>query len=183
MNGLRLIYLAILLAFTGLSVNAITGDDEKNGDKIKDKEKVVKTDTVIDVDVNNAVSDDTLVFEDWENPGGNIKDNTGSAVCVALNPNTFQPKKETEDKPKQIAPESIAISTFEIKVFPNPTTEILNYTSQEEVAEIRIISISGQQQNVKILPQSVDVSHLPQGTYFIQFIFTNRIESRKFIKS
>jgi hypothetical protein len=183
MKGLRLIYLAILLAFTGLSVNAITGDDEKNGDKIKDKDKVIKTDTVIDVDVNNAVSDDTLVFEDWENPAGNIKDNSGSAVCAALSPNTFQPKNETEDKPKQMAPEPVALNSFEIKVFPNPTTEILNYTAPEDVIDIRVISISGQEQNVKILPQSVDVSHLPQGTYFIQLIFTNRIESRKFIKS
>jgi len=182
MNGLRFIYLYILIAFAALSVNAITGDDEKNGDKPKDKDKIVKTDTIINVDINKAV-DDTLVFEDWENPDGNINDNSGTTVCIALYPTTFQSINPSNNKVEPNEPPKEVENYIEVKVFPNPTTDILFFTSKEEVTAIRILSISGELQNVKILPQSVDVSNLPQGTYFIQLIFTNRIESRKFIKS
>lgn len=178
---LRIAHISLLM-FT-LSSLALAGDDDKKGNyKDKDKPKTIKQDTILNVDVNKASSDDTLVFEDWEKPDKTIGENNESVVSIALNWKSLDSSTEIESTQPILEKEKIDVP-IELIIYPNPTTEILYFTTPENPINVRIVALNGTIQNVKINTQSVDVSYLPQGTYFIQLIFTNRIESRKFIKS
>ena len=176
---IRFAYITLLL-FTLPSL-ALAGDDDKKGND-KDKPKTVKTDSIINVDVNKAASDDTLVFEDWEKPGQTTDENNKTAVSLASNLKDIDSPKEFETTEPTIEKEQSNMP-IEVTIYPNPTTQALYFTTPETPNSIRILWLNGTFQNVKVNTQSVDVSYLPQGTYFIQLIFTNRIESRKFIKS
>jgi len=75
----------------------------------------------------------------------------------------------------------------EISIYPNPTSNILNISSSENISRIEIISITGKlvaQQDVNSDYTTCDVSDLSNGMYFVRIYGSeqNNVYVRKLIK-
>jgi len=184
-----------LLAFSmflmvGVSFAEGGDDDDKKGDDKPSKDKIVLTgddSTVLDdtKDITNE-GDDTLVYEDWDNSEQNLS-RGDSYIEVALDGQSNYQFNPYSDK-------SINTELFdhinplrkeyrvEFTVFPNPTIDKININPEREPTSICIADITGKEHMVSPYAPTVDVSHLGVGTYFIQLIYTDHVESRKFIK-
>ncbi|WP_182042725.1 T9SS type A sorting domain-containing protein [Moheibacter lacus] len=69
-----------------------------------------------------------------------------------------------------------------ISVYPNPVENQLNIVSKEEIKSVEIYSLSGQKISSK-KQNSVNVSHLPKGTYIIKTTtISGKVNTQKFIK-
>lgn len=83
---------------------------------------------------------------------------------------------------------NLALATSEnatksqLKVFPNPATDIVNVTSNKKVENVSVIDLSGKKvQSVK--GSQVNVSSLAKGTYILQVYYGGgAVESTKLIK-
>ena len=67
-----------------------------------------------------------------------------------------------------------------VSVFPNPCTNVLNIEVGNEIGLVRIIGISGSKMEYPVENQStiqIPVSHLANGFYTIQILFTNGTQS------
>ncbi len=84
------------------------------------------------------------------------------------------------------APLSVPVITAvsqKVSIYPNPTTNTLNYTTTGTISSIDISNLTGQVvKSANGLSQSVSVSELPTGTYFIHFNGTDVNTVLKFIK-
>lgn len=82
--------------------------------------------------------------------------------------------------------EDFTASNTAINIFPNPTSNVLNFETNNwnEIANISIIDITGKVINVKydVNQKSIDVSHLQSGVYFVKFTSENKTVTKKFIK-
>lgn len=69
-----------------------------------------------------------------------------------------------------------------ISVYPNPVENQLNIASKEEIKAIEIYNLSGQK--ISYTKQnSVNVSHLPKGTYVVKVTTTSgKLNTQKFVK-
>lgn len=69
-----------------------------------------------------------------------------------------------------------------IKVFPNPSQSIINFETEEEIIDVRIIDLSGK---VIILDSiknnSIDLSSYKTGTYFLRFTTKNGTSTIKIV--
>ena len=78
------------------------------------------------------------------------------------------------------------ISAFEIAIFPNPTTDILNITSSETISEIEIVNVMGQVvRRIEINSDNAvcDVEELKAGVYVVRIHAASAtLSQRKFIK-
>ena len=76
----------------------------------------------------------------------------------------------------------------DIKIYPNPTTDILNITSPEEISEIEIVNVMGQvvyRTEVNADNAVCDVQGLNAGVYIVRIYGTDAdsiLEQRKFVK-
>jgi len=71
-----------------------------------------------------------------------------------------------------------------ITLYPNPTHSILNIQTDQLINTVTITDMSGRTTAVKTLSSnSVDVSHLSQGVYFIEFKTETGFFRKKFIKN
>jgi hypothetical protein len=68
-------------------------------------------------------------------------------------------------------------------IFPNPTSDVLYIDAVLKTQEVKILDVAGKLVKL-ITPQSnsVNVSELPTGIYFIQLINKNKTITRKFVK-
>lgn len=69
-----------------------------------------------------------------------------------------------------------------IKVYPNPTSDVLNIQGVEDINRIRIFDLQGkivQQAN----GQQINVQSLSNGTYIVNFYNETNVYSRKFVKN
>ena len=73
-------------------------------------------------------------------------------------------------------------SQNEVKIYPNPTTEILNIQSSLEILELSIYNVLGQK--IKNLNNSntINCADLKSGIYFLEIKLQNNSESIKFLK-
>jgi hypothetical protein len=187
---------AILALICVLSAGAtLAGDDEKDKGKPSKEDKVQKSklDSLdVDLDIEISESDDTLVFEDWDAP---IDNGGGNGISSIFIPNDVPSKKPSsgdalsfmlsDNKFSSYLVEKLAHTNNYVKnfsIYPNPSTEIINLTVEKEPITIRICDITGKEHISLAYSQQVHVSHLPIGTYFMQLIYTDHIESSKFIK-
>jgi len=74
---------------------------------------------------------------------------------------------------------------IEIKVFPNPSTGIVNISSDNEIQAISLIEIKGKALHFPVHPakaQQIDISALPTGIYFMQIRSNDQHYYKKIIK-
>jgi len=67
-------------------------------------------------------------------------------------------------------------------VYPNPTTHTFAIKSDIQWEYLEIYSLTGQILINKVFSEKTDISHLPEGTYFIKLINSNNTETLKMIK-
>jgi Leucine-rich repeat (LRR) protein len=73
--------------------------------------------------------------------------------------------------------------TTEVKIYPNPVTDILHLDTKENWTKAEIYDISGRiMRSVTLVGQSVDVSELESGTYFIKLKDGEKVGVVKFVK-
>jgi len=175
---------------TGVSLAEGGDDDKKKENKSGTEDKLTHADSldadiIYDSDIIN--SDDTLVFEDWESPQDNGDDND-DWKNASLDNGTFGDKYRNGTSLNSVSIADIS-KTFkkeykvEFTVFPNPTANVLHINPSIEPNSIRIADITGKEHHVSSFSSQVNVADLPIGTYFIQLIYADHIEARKFIKS
>ena len=84
---------------------------------------------------------------------------------------------------------SSVLSTAEFKqnqisVFPNPTNAVLNIKMDKQITAINVVDISGRTTALKVLSSnSIDVSSLANGIYFIEISTIDGQFRKKFIKN
>ncbi|QMU66235.1 MAG: T9SS type A sorting domain-containing protein [Flavobacteriaceae bacterium] len=72
---------------------------------------------------------------------------------------------------------------MQISVYPNPTTDYLNIETELEINTIEMYSLQGQKIASYKNQNSINVSHLSEGIYFLKLTDSfNRTETIKFIK-
>lgn len=116
---------------------------------------------------------------------------TGSATFTNLNTNTtllsidgsvsFSTKTVSFCVGTVSAPEEFAT---EMSIYPNPTTGMLNVTSNEEIDSIEIFNSIGTaviSSNVAGNNSAIDMSILPNGMYFVRISTGNGIETVKVV--
>ncbi|MGL5786697.1 MAG: alpha-amylase family glycosyl hydrolase [Bacteroidales bacterium] len=69
-----------------------------------------------------------------------------------------------------------------IIVYPNPASDLLNLKSENTPEKIQIYAISGQLVMSDSLTQTVNIRHLPAGTYIIKVWTGNNVYQSRFIK-
>jgi subtilisin-like proprotein convertase family protein len=69
-----------------------------------------------------------------------------------------------------------------VLLFPNPASETLYLINAEDMEGLQLYTSDGQIQEVKIKDNSMDISGLPSGLYFIRFKGNYRNQILKFIK-
>jgi bilirubin oxidase len=77
------------------------------------------------------------------------------------------------------------LETDLISIFPNPNSDIIHFTTEKEISQIKIRSMDGQLlfQGFNPMLNKIDINHLNNGMYTIEFILNNQKVIRKnFIK-
>jgi len=71
----------------------------------------------------------------------------------------------------------------QIRLYPNPSSSQLNITSSEALEKISIIDLTGKTIRTIVNPSnSIDVSELSKGLYFLQVHSKNGISNKRFVK-
>jgi uncharacterized delta-60 repeat protein len=74
--------------------------------------------------------------------------------------------------------------TNKFSISPNPTNSILNIATQETLKYINIIDLLGRKTNITNFENNtIDVSKLQNGIYFIEIATENGLQTQKFIKN
>jgi len=73
-------------------------------------------------------------------------------------------------------------ATPAVKLFPNPTSDILNIMSDSKIINVSVSDFSGKKLNVRMMDNKIDVSALPAGNYLINIETKDGISVEKFIK-
>jgi len=72
----------------------------------------------------------------------------------------------------------------EIEVYPNPTSDIINIRTSSTINEVRIINFNGTViKNFSTYKEYIDISDIKKGIYYINFITSEMIHTRKIIKN
>jgi hypothetical protein len=60
----------------------------------------------------------------------------------------------------------------EINLYPNPTNEVINFRTNSVIKSIKVFNLIGTEQevNIKLKAQTIDISGLPAGLYFVHLI-------------
>lgn len=77
------------------------------------------------------------------------------------------------------------INKLDVKVYPNPTTELLVIDWQEQPTIAQITNLFGQVFKTDFLQKgknTLQVEHLPKGAYFLQVLTKEGVATQKFIK-
>jgi len=70
-------------------------------------------------------------------------------------------------------------------IYPNPTTEVLYFTWEEEQGQVQIINLQGQilsNQALQLGQNSLEVANLPQGNYFLNIVTEKGNLVERFVK-
>jgi len=77
------------------------------------------------------------------------------------------------------------LSDINLKLFPNPTSEILNLRADEHLETYEIIALSGRVEligKVNSKQLNINVANLAKGVYFVKIKYQEEFHTRKFIK-
>jgi hypothetical protein len=77
----------------------------------------------------------------------------------------------------------ISVEKVEVKVFPNPTSSVLNVYSELEISKLNITNTDGRIVLITENTKQIDVSSLVSGFYFIEIEFVNAASTKvQFVK-
>lgn len=116
-----------------------------------------------------------------------IDNNNGGFVGLTNDGNTFYASDGATDLILTFVHEVLGVSDedrFSINIFPNPAKEILHINSSSSFEELKytIYSVTGLKLMYGNYYQSIDISELPQGLYFLCIEYDGTYQTRKFIK-
>lgn len=77
--------------------------------------------------------------------------------------------------------EDIGFSSSTI-LFPNPTTGIINYTSDRKIDKLELYALDGRAIPIVKNRESIDISNLNRGEYILKVIYPDGTESLKIVK-
>ncbi len=109
----------------------------------------------------------------------------GKLVCSG---NSFTDKLEAQSVTTYISTEiPTGIEprpSDEIRIFPNPASDYLQLSSVGQVSSVQIVNLWGQQMVSIPHPENprIDISHLPEGFYFISIVRNGSDQRFKFLK-
>ncbi|QHI38073.1 hypothetical protein IMCC3317_34570 [Kordia antarctica] len=70
-----------------------------------------------------------------------------------------------------------------IKIFPNPTQDLLTIDSEYQISDVNVFNLQGQKVSSSYHNQSLSIGHLPQGMYLLQLTDSeHRISTYKIVK-
>lgn len=72
-----------------------------------------------------------------------------------------------------------------LKAYPNPVKDVLNLSYVENISQVSIFNLLGQQvldKNLDATEAKIDMSNLPQGTYLVKVNVANQIKTLKVLK-
>ncbi len=176
----KLISLLIICSIVPLVYGDNEGEKEKNGNG---SEEVVVFDSISgdSIYVHINANEDTLVFEDWDGSTGLVTDN--SAVEGRSQENAEgQQALDANDIIGGLIENHKKRYEVSFEIYPNPTADQLHINAERPPQEIRIISLSGQLILQTVGVDVIDVSSYDTGIYFIELIYFDHIETRKFVK-
>lgn len=85
--------------------------------------------------------------------------------------------------PSTLSNEDFAFN--QLKVYPNPARDILNFSFDKEITTVSIYNLLGQEvatKNMNINQDSIDISHLTSGTYLVKVISGVELKTLKIVK-
>ena len=184
----RLVYALLLTVLTSLSLLA-DWDDDRDKKRKTVKNQTSKSDSIqfVNDDIDLQEQDDTLVFEDWDSSDG---DAGVSTISVELG---IKPAEISANSTETLLDNVLSSLTdrftplkneylVDFTLYPNPTVNELHLKTTNIPKSLTIIDLTGKQHTISSYSDNIDVSILTPGTYFIQLIYSDHIESRKFIK-
>jgi len=75
-----------------------------------------------------------------------------------------------------------SIQSTKLKIFPNPTSGLINIHSDDKITELSMVNNIGEEVLFKnITTSKLDISHLPSGIYFIRLKVNNQIVNHKIL--
>ncbi len=170
------------------------GDDEddknKNGKKPSRSISAIDTSKASELfDLGQGIInvDDTLVFEDWENPGngGGQGDDINSEGSIDSdfdnNEDGIRLSKGITSQ-ETVSKNSYAQFKVNFSIYPNPVMRTLHINPEITPSIIRIADLQGREHYRNEFTTQVDIYDLPAGTYFIQLVYDDHVESRRFLK-
>ncbi|MGB4079858.1 MAG: T9SS type A sorting domain-containing protein [Bacteroidia bacterium] len=184
----RLLYALLLTVLTSFSLLA-DWDDDRDKKRKTVKNQTSKSDSIqfLNDDIDLQEQDDTLVFEDWDSSDG---DAGVSTISVELG---SKPAEISANSTETLLDNMLSSLTdrftplkneylVDFTLYPNPTVNELHLKTTNIPKSLTIIDLTGKQHTISSYSDNIDVSILTPGTYFIQLIYPDHIESRKFIK-
>ena len=184
----RLVYALLLTVLTSLSLLA-DWDDDRDKKRKTVKNQTSKSDSIqfVNDDIDLQEQDDTLVFEDWDSSDGDAGVRT---ISVELG---SKPAEISANSTETLLDNVLSSLTdrftplkneylVDFTLYPNPTVNELHLKTTNIPKSLTIIDLTGKQHTISSYSDTIDVSILTPGTYFIQLIYPDHIESRKFIK-
>jgi hypothetical protein len=184
----RLLYALLLTVLTSFSLLA-DWDDDRDKKRKTVKNQTSKSDSIqfVNDDIDLQEQDDTLVFEDWDSSDG---DAGVSTISVELG---SKPAEISANSTETLLDNVLSSLTdrftplkneylVDFTLYPNPTVNELHLKTTNIPKSLTIIDLTGKQHTISSYSDNIDVSILTPGTYFIQLIYPDHIESRKFIK-
>lgn len=172
----------IPLCFCLMVVFTYADDEEKkrkSGDE--NQSKAHRDSTLKGGGTLDKQSEDTLVFEDWD---GNLHLTNGDAMAKSNGQVPTSKSKKTDYSAQTGDHVSMhgEQKEFEFDVYPNPVANTLFIRGAETAIQLRVINMSGAVLVEQSSNQQVDVSSLEAGIYFIQLVYADQVETKKFIK-
>lgn len=73
-------------------------------------------------------------------------------------------------------------ATPSVKIYPNPTSDILNIKADSKIKNVTVTDFTGKKINVELNNSKIDVSAIPAGSYLISVETKDGISTEKFIK-
>ncbi len=86
------------------------------------------------------------------------------------------------DRPTTLSTNDVSLTSKEVSVYPNPTTDYLIIKSERKISNIEIFDISGKSVKAKLEGDRVNVKNLNAGSYLINIESNGNKISEKFIK-
>ena len=81
-----------------------------------------------------------------------------------------------------LSTESIESASELISVYPNPSSSVVNFTTNEPVQAYQVMNIAGEVMLTGTNASTIDVSTLVAGIYFIEVSYLDRSRTIKFVK-